>query len=174
MLTGIVSYAKLLHRKMTSRAATPTIPIAGHGESDLGRLAADLRLVVGRLSRRLRQHGESGVTASLLSALWAIERLQPVALGDLADAERVQPPTLTRIVGKLEEKRLVVREGEPTDRRVSRVRLTADGHRLLDRTRSLRTAYLARRLRSVTSRDRQVLRSAVEILTRVLEESDPG
>src|SRR2546430_4897146 len=107
-------------RPMGSPDATSTATISGHDAVGLGPLAADLRLVVGRLSRRLRQHGESGVTASLLSALWAIERLQPVALGDLADAERVQPPTLTRIVGKLEEKRLVVREGEPTDRRVSR------------------------------------------------------
>src|SRR5204863_8480057 len=98
-----------------------------------------------------------------LSALWAIERLQPVTLGDLADAERVQPPTVTRLVAKLEEIGLVVREGEPTDRRVSRVRLTPEGQRLLDRTRRLRTAYLARRLRSVAPRDRRVLRSAVKI-----------
>src|SRR5207244_4440316 len=104
---------------MGSRSATPTATLTRHVDADLGRLAADLRLVVGRLSRRLRQHGESGVTASLLSAMWAIERLQPVTLGDLADAERVQPPTLTRLVVRLEEMGLVVREAEPTDRRVS-------------------------------------------------------
>jgi len=159
---------------MGSPDATSTATISGHDAVGLGPLAADLRLVVGRLSRRLRQHGESGITASLLSALWTIERLQPVSLGDLAEAERVQPPTVTRVVAKLEDTALVAREEEPSDRRVSRVRLTPEGQRLLDRTRRLRTAYLARRLRSVAPRDRQVLRSAVEILTQVLEESDPG
>ena len=68
------------------------------GSQDVERLAADLRLVIGRLARRLRQLADSDVTASSLSALWSVEQLGPVTLGDLAAAERVQPPTITRIV----------------------------------------------------------------------------
>lgn len=145
-------------------AATPERP------SDLGQLAADLRLTIGRMARRLRQRGETGITASLLSAMWTVERLQPVTLGDLAAAERVQPPTVTRVVSRLEELGLVARAGHPSDRRSSHVRLTADGQRLLDRTRRLRTAYLARHLRSLGPDDREVLRRATAVLQRLLEE----
>src|SRR5689334_16059845 len=82
---------------------------------DVDRTAADLRLVAGRLARRLRQSGDSGVSASLLSAMWTIERLQPVTLTDLAAAERVQPPTVTRVVARLEELGFALREEHPTD-----------------------------------------------------------
>jgi DNA-binding MarR family transcriptional regulator len=143
-------------------------------EADLVRLAADLRLVIGRMARRLRQRGEPGVSASLLSALWTIERLQPVTLGELAVAERVQPPTVTRIVARLEELALVSRHADASDRRIARVRLTPAGRRLLDRTRNLRTAYLARRLRSLGPRERSALQRAVVILSDLLEEADAG
>jgi DNA-binding MarR family transcriptional regulator len=108
----------------------------------------------------------------VLSAMWSIERLQPVTLGDLAAAERVQPPTLTRVVAKLEALGLAERHDHPTDRRAVHVRLTADGQRLLDRTRRLRTAYLATRLRTTDREEREVLRRATDILQRLLEEEE--
>jgi DNA-binding MarR family transcriptional regulator len=110
------------------------------------------------------------VTASLLSAMWSIERLQPVTLGELSTAERVQPPTITRIANSLESAGLVRRETDPMDRRVCRVRLTSKGQRLLDRTRSQRTAYLHRRLRALAPADRQVLEQAAPLLERLLED----
>jgi DNA-binding MarR family transcriptional regulator len=151
-------------RDATATVASPS--------PEVGPLAADLRLLVGRLARRLRQRGEAGISASLLSAMWTIERLQPVTLGDLAVAERVQPPTVTRIASKLDEMGLVVREVDLVDRRVSRVRLTREGQGFLDRTRTLRTAYLATRLRAVSEADRHVLRQSVEILTDLLEREE--
>ena len=138
------------------------------GSQDVERLAADLRLVIGRLARRLRQLADSDVTASSLSALWSVEQLGPVTLGDLAAAERVQPPTITRIVSRLEESGLVSREIDPSDRRVARVRLTAFGRRFLERTRSRKTAYLAKALRSVEPEDRAVVERAVEVLAGML------
>ncbi len=141
-------------------------------DGDIGRLAADLRLVVGRMARRLRQRSDAGVTASLLSALWTIERAEPVTLGDLATAESVQPPTVTRLVARLEEMDLVRREADAADRRVARVSLTREGHRLLDRTRSLRTAYLTKRLAKATEEDRTTLRRALLILEGLLEEPE--
>jgi len=139
-------------------------------DADPERLAADLALAIGRLARRLRQQAEEGVTASLLSALWTIERLGPVTLGDLAAAERVQPPTVTRIVSRLEELNLVSRHVDAADRRVARIALTPQGRRLLDRTRSRRTAYLAKALRSVEPDDRVVLARAVELMGDMIEE----
>src|SRR5689334_12380126 len=132
--------------KPTSHAAT--------GRSDVEQLAAHLRLVISRVARRLRQQADQGVTASSLSALWTIERLEPVTLGELASEERVQPPTISRIVASLEDLGLVAREGDPSDRRVARVRLTAEGRRMLERTRTRRTAYLAKALEAVDVRDR--------------------
>ena len=146
-----------------TRARTPSA-------TDAERLAADLRVAVARLARRLRQQTGTDLTASLLSALWSIERLEPVTLGDLAVAERVQPPTLTRIASRLEEEGLVVRRTDTNDRRVTIVQLTPDGRRLLDRTRTRRTAYLTKRLRGLDPEDLAILERAAPILERLAGE----
>jgi len=133
-------------------------------------LAPRLRLAVMRLARRLRQHGQEQVTASQLSALVTIERDGPVTLGDLAATERVQPPTMTRIVSALEDQTLVVREADATDRRISRVRINAPGRRLLERSRSRKTAFLASRLRGLSAEERDVLERAAGLLERMVED----
>jgi DNA-binding MarR family transcriptional regulator len=142
---------------------------AGASDELLG-LASGLRLVVMRLARRLRQRAEAGITPSMLSALSSVERLGPMTLGDLAAAERVQPPSLTAIVGRLEEEGLVAREGDPEDRRVARVRLSPSGARLIERNRSRKNAYLAQRLRTLDRADREVLAHALGILERLLQD----
>ena len=146
-----------------TRARTPSA-------TDAERLAADLRVAVARLARRLRQQTGTDLTASLLSALWSIERLEPVTLGDLAVAERVQPPTLTRIASRLEEEGLVVRRTDTDDRRVTIVQLSPDGRRLLERTRTRRTAYLTKRLRGLDPEDLAILERAAPILERLAGE----
>src|SRR2546425_7889634 len=88
-------------------------------------LAAALRVVVMRLSRRLRQRADAGITPTLLSALATVHRQGSVTLGDLALAERVSPPSVTEIVGRLEEAGWVSRAVDPADRRVTRVSVTA-------------------------------------------------
>src|SRR5437899_3765477 len=104
-------------------------------------LAARLRLVVTRLSRRLRQQGETGISASQLSALSTIDRCGPMTLGDLAAAEQVQPPSMTRVVANLEAARLVDRQLCQQDRRVTRVRVTSEGRELLQLSRTRKNAY---------------------------------
>jgi len=146
-----------------TRARTPSA-------TDAERLAADLRVAVARLARRLRQQTGTDLTASLLSALWSIERLEPVTLGDLAVAERVQPPTLTRIAARLEGEGLVVRRTDANDRRVTIVQLSPDGRRLLERTRTRRTAYLTKRLRGLDPEDLATLERAAPILERLAGE----
>lgn len=133
-------------------------------------LPSRLRLAVMRLARVLRQRGQDGITPSQLSALVSIEREGPVTLGALAGLEGVQPPTMTRIVAGLEENGLVVREVDPADRRIARVRLSQQGRRLLERNRSRKTAYLAARLRDLGPEDREVLARAAELLERMTED----
>lgn len=135
-----------------------------------GDLAGRLRLAVMRLSRRLRQESVADVTQSQLSTLATIARLEPVTLGRLAAAERVRPPTVTRVVGSLEDVGLVERERDPGDGRVWYVRLTAAGHRLLHQIRRRRDRFLGVRLAQLTVAERETLRAAAEILERLAGE----
>src|SRR5882757_1064706 len=119
------------------KAERPVTTVDGDAE-----LAARLRLAVTRLSRRLRHQGETGISASQLSALATVDRSGPMTLGDLAAAEQVQPPSMTRIVSRLEEGGLVDRQACEQDRRVTRVRVTTAGRQLLQRSRTRKDAYL--------------------------------
>jgi DNA-binding MarR family transcriptional regulator len=132
-------------------------------------LPARLRLVVTRLARQLRQRAVVDLTPSQISALATIERAGPVTLGELAALERVQPPSVTVVVTRLEEKGLVVRRQDPQDRRVVRVETTKDGRRLLARSRSRKDAELDRRLRRLSDEERATLASAAAILERLVE-----
>jgi DNA-binding MarR family transcriptional regulator len=112
-----------------------------------------------------------GVTSSQVSALASVERLGTPTLGELATSEKVRPPSMTRIVVGLEEGGLVTRRIDPDDRRVARVMLTAEGRRVLQRSRSLRTAFLARRLRRLSDTERQALGELVGLLELLVEEA---
>ena len=136
-------------------------------------LASRLRLVVTRLARRLRQHADATVSPTQLAALATIDREGSLTLGALAAVEQVQPPTITAAVSRMEDRGLVVRVRDLTDRRVARVEITAEGRRLLERSRSRKTAYLERRLDALTADERATLDAAAAILERVLEEDAP-
>jgi DNA-binding MarR family transcriptional regulator len=133
-------------------------------------LPARLRLVVTRLARRLRQQSETSVSPTQIAALATIERRGPLTLGELAEVEAVQPPTITAAVDRLENEGFVQRRRDPVDRRVTHVQVTAAGRRLLEESRSRKTAYLERRLESLTVRERATLERAAAILERVLDD----
>lgn len=133
-------------------------------------LTTRLRLAVMRLARRLRQQGEKDVTPSMLSALASVEYRQPVTLGELAEAERVAPPTMTKIVGRLQEAKLVARTTDTDDKRIQRVSLTKEGERFIARNRSRKNAYLARKLRGLDADEIAKLAGAVEVMEKLLEE----
>ena len=135
-------------------------------------LASQLRFAVMRLSRRLRQHAPEDITPSQLSALSVIVRDGRLTLSQLAEAERVQPPTVTRVVDLLEQKGLATRIPSEQDRRVAFVEPTKAGRTLVDTIRRRRDAYLARRLRTFTSEERALLERAATLLERLIE--DPG
>ena len=132
-------------------------------------LAARLRLVVTRLSRQLRQRAEIGISPTQMSALVAIERHGSMTLGELAAHERVQPPSITAVVTRLEDQGLVERRPDPGDRRVARVEVTRDGHKLVARSRSRKDAELDRRLGALTDDERATLADATAILERLVE-----
>jgi DNA-binding MarR family transcriptional regulator len=104
------------------------------------------------------------------SALASIDRHGPLTPSELASRERIQRPTVTRMLAHLEEERLVVRTADPRDGRSCLIAISAAGHAQLEELRTRKDAYLARRLSVLTAEDREVLDRAVGILERVLEE----
>jgi DNA-binding MarR family transcriptional regulator len=149
-------------------AKTPTPTTATPTE-----LASQLRLGVMRLSRRLRQHAPRDITPSQLSALAVIARDGRLTLSQLAEAERVQPPTITRVVDALVQRGLVERLPSETDRRVAWVAPTAAGLALVEEIRQRRDAYLARHLRALPPDDLDLLARAAELLERLMEDPEP-
>ena len=133
-------------------------------------LAGHLRLVIARSARRLRQEAGADLSPSLSAALATVERHGPMTPSELATRERIQRPTVTRILARLEEAGLVLRTPDPHDRRSSLVTVTAEGRALLEELRTRKTAYLARRLEGLSPEDRATLERAATILERVLAE----
>jgi len=134
-------------------------------------LASRLRLVVTRLARRLRTQLPGELSPSQLATLATVERMGPLTLGELSGAERVKPPTMTKIVACLEEQGFVSRTVDRSDRRVAHVEATAAGLHFIDQSRRKKDAYLAERLRSLTPEDRVALERAAAVLERLLEDS---
>ena len=120
---------------MTS-PATPGVP----------ETAERLRHAVIMLARLLRHQDDGGLGATATAALGSVKVVGPLTLGELAAREQVAPPTMTKVVEKLEAQGFVTRQADINDRRVSRVSITPAGRRFLDVTRLRRTAWLAERL----------------------------
>ena len=95
---------------VSSTTSSPPAPTPAQADEEL---AARLRLSATRLARRLRQEADAGLTPSQLSALAVIEREGPLTLGALADQEKVAPPSITKVVAKLESIGLVARAVDP-------------------------------------------------------------
>jgi len=120
------------------------------------------------LLRRLRaEDPASGLSAPRLSALSVIVFGGPLTLGQLAEAEQVRPPTVSRLVKELEAEGLVEREQDEKDRRVQHVRATSKGRRLLDAGRRRRVARLAAELERLAPAERRLLASAARVLERL-------
>ena len=149
-------------------SATRATPDAGPGE-----LAARLRLVITRTARRLRQEAGTELSPSQTAALATIERHGPLTPSELAQLERVQRPTATRIVARLEDEVLVERTSDPADGRSFTVAATPKGRALMGKLRTRKNAYLARRLQRLDDADLAALRRAAEILERLLEGERP-
>ena len=132
-------------------------------------LASRLRLDISRMARRLRQEAGAELSPSQTTALVTIERHGPLTPSELADRERVQRPTVTRVLARLEEAGLVERAADPGDRRCSLVSISAEGRELLDAVRARKDAFLSRRIDALDTADRETLERAAAILERMLK-----
>lgn len=127
-----------------------------------------LRFSVLRLGRRLRQQ-RTDLTLSLtqLGVLGTLYRHQELTPRELADHEKVSPPSMTKILASLEERGLITRSPHPTDGRQQLVRPTKEAAAILRADRRKRDAWLARRLAELTAEERAVLHAATPILERL-------
>jgi DNA-binding MarR family transcriptional regulator len=134
-------------------------------------LSNRLRLAITRTARRLRQEAGEGLSPSLAAALSTIERHGPLTPSRLAEIERIQRPTVTRLIATLEKDGLVERLADPDDGRVCHVLATKDGRALVKRLRSRKNAYLSKRLRRLDDDELETLERATAILERI--QGDP-
>jgi DNA-binding MarR family transcriptional regulator len=131
-------------------------------------LAVHLREAITRLNRRVRQTRPVGdLTFSQLSALTSLKLAGALTPRELADTERVQPPTMTKIVGKLEDRGLVARTPHPTDRRQVILAPTEEGRAVLAQFERARNLWLAQQLAELAPEERDTLSRAAEILRQV-------
>jgi DNA-binding MarR family transcriptional regulator len=132
-------------------------------------IADQLHSAAIHLLRKLRKEDEgSGLNAPRLSALSVIVFGGPVTLGDLAAAEQVRPPTMTRIVNALEDQGLVLKKQNANDGRSTLLSATPAGKKLLMEGRARRVRALAKQIAGLTHEQRSALREAAEILKEVV------
>jgi DNA-binding MarR family transcriptional regulator len=140
--------------------------------SDVG-LDTTLRISVSRLARRLRverlvpELAEPALSDTQLAALSTLERHGAMTPGELAEHEKVQPPSMTRVIAALVESRLVMRAPHPSDRRQVVLTVTASGRDLVNKVRRRREAWLARKLAELSPQERATLRAAAPILEKL-------
>ena len=134
-------------------------------------LASSLRNSVMRLARRLRiERVSTDLSLNQLAVLGTLNRRGPLSIGELAAAERVQPPSMTRTVNCLVDLRLVTREPHPSDRRQVVIDLSESGKTVLAQDRRRRDAWLARRLTELSPDERRLLRQVAPIIERLAHE----
>ena len=135
----------------------------------LTRMATDLRLACMRISRRIRYESSHDVAPHQFSVLCRLEEA-PRTPGELAELERVAKPSMTRTVGALVDRGLVLREDDPLDGRSVILSLSEDGRRSVKAIRRKRDAWMASRVARLTREEQDVLARATEILAKVAGE----
>src|SRR6516162_8831962 len=140
--------------------------------SDAG-LATTLRISVSRLARRLRVErtvpglAEPDLSETQLAALAALDRHGSMTPGELAAHEKVQPPSMTRVISALVESQLVLREPHLSDRRQVVLTVTDAGRDLVTKARRRRDVWLAKKLQELTPAERATLHAAAPILEKL-------
>ncbi|WP_420753873.1 MarR family winged helix-turn-helix transcriptional regulator [Rhodococcus sp. O3] len=139
--------------------------------SETRALAGDLALAVVRLTRHLRgRRTDSRVSLTQLSAMSTLSQDGAMTPGALAAREKVQPPSMTRVIASLNDLGLVERTPHPTDGRQIIVDLSEAGRELLRDEAQAREAWLTERLQQLDQKSLDTLRDAVGILTTLVTE----
>lgn len=130
--------------------------------------APDLRIAVMRLARRLRtERASDAMTPSQMAVLATLLRSGPMSPGELADAERVQPPSMTRILHSLLAQAMVTREPHPSDRRQVVYQATPEAEAMVLQDRRRRDRWLSQRLAELTDEELQAVEAAIPLLNRL-------
>lgn len=136
-----------------------------------GELAALLRPALLRLTRLVRnQRVDTSITLTQLSAMGTLSKHGPMSAGELAACERVQPPSMSKVLANLEDRGLVRRDQHPEDRRQVILGITEKGTELLASERRARDAWLTRHVAALSVDERDLLRRVVPILERLAEQ----
>jgi DNA-binding MarR family transcriptional regulator len=139
--------------------------------SSTAELAAFLRPSLLRLTRLIRnQRVDMSVTLTQVSAMSTLYKNGPMSAGELAACERVQPPSMTKVLSNLEERGLVRRAPHPSDRRQAIIAITDAGMALLESERRSRDAWLSKQLARLTAEERALLRKVVPVLDKLAEQ----
>jgi len=134
-------------------------------------MAAELRLVIGRLIRSMRQHNAGGLTASQVSALATVEEFGPIRISDLATRESVGAPVATRLTTSLEELGYLSRVHDSQDKRACLVELTPTGRKVLKNLWEQRTVGINQKIQSLSKSEIATLNAALPILDKLSKNS---
>ena len=132
--------------------------------------AAELRLVIGRLIRSMRQHNAGGLTPSQVSALATIEEFGPIRISDLASRESVGAPVATRVTTSLEDLGYIKRVQDSQDKRACLVELTPVGHKVLKNLWEERTSGINQRIQMLSKAEIALLNAALPILEKLAKD----
>lgn len=144
-------------------------PVQLESDAD-AHLASAFRIAVMRLSRRLRsERSDETLGLSQLSALATLIRNGPLSPTALADLERIQPPSMTRVITALEERGLLERAPHPTDGRQSVIAITDAGRAIVLEDRRRRAAWLAQRFATLSPEEQQQIADALPLIERIGE-----
>lgn len=137
----------------------------------IAELASQLRPALLRLTRIVRnQRVDTSVTLTQLSAMFTLRKHGPMSAGELAACEKVQPPSMTKVLANLEQRGLVRRDPHPTDGRQAIIAITEAGSSLLDSEQRSRNAWLSRQLDALTPDERALLQRVVPILEKLAQQ----
>ena len=138
--------------------------------NEVAELASMLRPALLRLVRSIRhQRAELSVTLTQLSAMATLEKCGPMSPGELASSERVQPPSMTKVLASLEELGYVRRAPHPTDRRQAIIALTDTGRELLETERRARDLWLTLQISRLDDDERAAIQAVIPVLDRLVE-----
>src|SRR5437588_11720199 len=132
-------------------------------------VAGGPRVAGWRFARRMRREAAPGISPRLSAALHTVETQGPITAGQLAAYEHVQKPTMTRTIQGMLDRGLVERIPDPLDGRVSWLSITAEGRKLLQRSRRRTDEFLAKRVKKLSAEERDVLETAAALLERLAE-----
>ena len=159
---------KLAERKRErAELAAKELAAAIEPVPELDLLSGELRIVLGRLIRRLRSEHRFPMTQA--AVLGVLDRDGPLSIGELATLESVRPQSMSQTICELEAEGLIKRRADPSDGRRTQIALTAFGHVALEADRAAREGWLARKIAEFPVHEQQTLREAVDLLNRLAD-----